>query len=310
MTRQADALSMCLMRWVVALLALTLGVGGALAQSEVGVVAGVRGSVEVQSAGVARAPAGGEDMFLGDRVRTQAQSGMQIMLLDESVFTIGESNDLVIDRFVYDPNQSTGAIAVQATQGFFRFVSGGIGALSPQNVELSTPSATIGVRGTSIDVIVGADAIALARQLGLIGPDSRVDPQTAVFVVLRGPTSSYGGITQRGRVIIETASGSVEVRREGFGVFVPFAGAPPSAPVNLPHAINSEIVSSIELPGTGVPQSVGGVDITELPSISPFGGDGFPTIQGLNPDVTGSGFNPCVDPSSSSDPCYKGTVLD
>jgi hypothetical protein len=67
-------------------------------QSQVGVAAAVRGSVQVQSGGAARAPSGGEAMLLGDRVVTQRQSGMQVLLLDESVFTIGESNDLVIDQ--------------------------------------------------------------------------------------------------------------------------------------------------------------------------------------------------------------------
>ena len=267
-----------------------LGVTGvttvpAFGQDQVGVAAAVRGTVEVESNGVVRTPVAGESMLLGDRVRTEAQSGLQILLLDESVFTIGESNDLVIDRFIYDPDRSSGAIAIQATQGFFRFVSG-----------------RIGVRGTSVDIIVGQAAIDLARELGLIEPGATVDdPSAAIFVILRGPTVSYGGITQRGQVTVATPAGSVNVRREGFGVFVPFAGAPPSQPVSVPQAVDRSVASSIELPDAGEGRTIGGVDITELPPINTPGGGGFPSLEGLPPDLAGPGFNPCT--SGKGDPC-------
>jgi hypothetical protein len=280
---------------------LLLPVQLAFAQGQVGVSAAVRGSVEVQSSGRARAPLAGEAMLLGDRVRTQARSGMQVLLLDESVFTIGESNDLVIDRFVYDPDRGVGEIAARSTQGFLRFVSGGVGAIAPQNISLTTPSATIGTRGTSIDVVVGPQAVALARQLGLVGPDDQVDPATAVFVILRGPAVQYGGITQRGRVIVETPAGSVEVRREGYGVFVPFTGAPPSNAVLVPLAISQTVVESIELPGIGITQQTGGVSITDLSGIDINPGDVFdlPEPGDNNPDVTGTGFGEQVRCSAS-----------
>lgn len=263
-------------------------------QSQVGVAAAVRGSVQVQSGGAARAPSGGEAMLLGDRVVTQRQSGMQVLLLDESVFTIGESNDLVIDRFVYDPDRSVGEIAARSTQGFLRFVSGGVGAIAPQNVSIETPSATIGSRGTTFDVVVGAEAVALAQAAGMIPPGTVVDPAIAVFVVLRGPSTSYGGITQRGRVIVQTAGGSVEIRRQGFGVFVPARGAPPIGPAPVPGAVQSQIIASIELASVGTTRTVNGVTLTELPSIDTLPSDLLPGPNGNNPDVTGPGFDyPC-----------------
>lgn len=285
-----------------ALVLLMLPAQSAFAQSQVGVSAAVRGSVDVNSRGTSRTPSAGEAMLLGDRVRTQVQSGMQVLLLDESVFTVGESNDLVIDRFVFDPDRGVGEIAARSTQGFLRFVSGGVGAIAPQNISLSTPSATIGTRGTSIDVIVGPEAVALARQLGLIGPNDQVDPAMAVFVMLRGPAVQYGGITQRGRVIVETPAGSVEVRREGYGVFVPFNGAPPSVATLVPLALSRSIVESIELPGVGLTQAVGGVSVTELPEIDIAPGDVFdlPDPGDNNPDVTGPGFRERID-------CNSGT---
>ncbi len=259
-------------------------------QSQVGVAAAVRGDVVVRTGISSRVPSGGEAMLLGDQVRTQVQSGMQVLLLDESVFTIGENNDLVIDRFVYDPDRSVGEIAARTTQGVLRFVSGGVSAIAPQGVSIQTPSATIGTRGTTVDVVVGDAAVALARAAGLIPPGMSVDPSTAVFVILRGPDTNYAGITQRGRVLVETASGSVEIRTPGFGVFVPRAGAAPLGPAIVPASVNTQVINALELPGVGVTTSLDGVDLTELPEAFPP--DTLPTIRNRNPDLSGAEFDP------------------
>lgn len=299
--------------YVAALVAFLLAPGFVLAPAnaqsdQVGVSAAVRGEVTVRSSGTqARTPGVGEPMYLGDQVVTQAQSGMQIMLLDESVFTIGENNDLVIDSFVYDPDRSVGEIAVRSTQGFLRFVSGGAAAIAPQNVSLETPSATIGTRGTSVDVVVGEGAIALARALGLIGPGDQVDPETAVFVILRGPSTSYDGITQRGRVIVETPNGSVEVRREGFGVFVPFAGSAPFPPVQVGAGVDQSVNSSIELPGVGSSLDVGGTEIIDFPTIDTTTSGLFrPGPSGNNPNVTGPGFEDAIPDLPAPPPVVGG----
>lgn len=252
---------------VLATLPLLVGGEAQAQQTRIGVAAAVRGDVEVRSGASVRRPSGGDAMRLGDRVQTQAQSGMQVLLLDESVFTIGESNDLVIDRFVYDPDRSVGEIAARTTQGVLRFVSGGVSAISPNGVTIETPSATIGTRGTSVDIIVGAEAVALAQAAGLIPPGATVDPATAVFVVLRGPDTNYAGISQRGRVVVQTAGGSVEVRSPGFGVFVPSSGAGPVGPSVVPVTVNTAVTSAIELPGVGVTTTLEGVDFTELPDV-------------------------------------------
>ncbi len=278
------------------------------AQSDqIGVSAAVRGNVTVSSGVRSRTPGSGEAMYLGDRVVTRTQSGMQIMLLDESVFTIGENNDFVIDRFVYDPDRSVAEIAARLSQGFLRYVSGGAAAIAPQNVSLRTPSATIGTRGTSIDVIVGEEAIAFARSMGLIGPGDQVDPGTAVFVILRGPSTSYDGISQRGRVVVQTPNGSVEMRREGFGVLVPFAGAAPFAPAPIGPVVNQSVVSSIELPGIGSSLTIGDVEITDFPNIdSVIGGlvNPGPGPTGVSPDVTGPGFEEEIPPAVPDPPFF------
>src|SRR5262245_55780576 len=84
--------------------------GVASAQEQAGVTAAVRGRVEIaaQAGAVGHLTKSGEPIFLGNAVKSDANSGMQIILLDETTFTIGPSSELVIDEFVFDPKTSIG----------------------------------------------------------------------------------------------------------------------------------------------------------------------------------------------------------
>ena len=63
---------------------------------------------------------------------------------DSSKLKVGPSSNVKLDKFVYDPNKSGGTVAVEATRGTFRFVTGsqGNGAY-----KIKTPYGTLGVRG-------------------------------------------------------------------------------------------------------------------------------------------------------------------
>ena len=58
---------------------------------------------------------------------------------------------MTLDRYVYDPNQSTGDVAVSFTTGAMRFITG---AQAPQSYQVRTPVASIGVRGTIVDLLM------------------------------------------------------------------------------------------------------------------------------------------------------------
>jgi hypothetical protein len=75
---------------------------------------------------------------------------MQILLLDQTVFTIGPESELVIDEFVYDPKTNAGKLSAEITKGVFRFVSGKIAHEKPEDMNVKLPAGTLGVRGTMV----------------------------------------------------------------------------------------------------------------------------------------------------------------
>jgi FecR protein len=204
----------------------------AISQS-VGVTTAVRNTVQVrQAAGAQSKPAViKQRVSLGNQVDTGAQSAMQVMLFDKSTFTVGPNAKFTINSFVYDPSRQRSSVASSVAKGTFRMLSGK--AAHGGNNTISTPAATIGIRGTMVEGSVGADAVAIARsQRGFAGAP-RNDPATASLIVLRGP----GPNTQAGErpgVIEVTAGGrTIILTQPGMAIYVPYAGAEPMGPFPL-----------------------------------------------------------------------------
>lgn len=169
-----------------------------------GVVAAVKGKVDVKTSGqAARTAASGQPVFIGDEVTTAEGGHLQILLLDQTVFTIGANSTMIIDEFVYDPKTQNGKIKTSVTKGFFRYVSGKIGAKKPGNVSVKLPTATIGFRGTMVGGHVRPDNSSLAALLGP-GDNNDAGERSGSFV-MEGEGENGGG-------------GQQEVNRTGFGV--------------------------------------------------------------------------------------------
>jgi hypothetical protein len=92
-----------------------------------------------------------DDVYHNELIETEADSATKLIFLDETTLTLGPDSAVVLDRFVFDPAPSKASFVMTATKGIFRFASGKL----PKNAyRLHTPAATIGVRGTVLDVSI------------------------------------------------------------------------------------------------------------------------------------------------------------
>ena len=85
------------------------------------------------------------DLFENERIQTDDRGVTQILFRDGTHLTVGPNSDLVIDRFVYDPDTSAGELAAELGRGVLRFVGGQISKRG--RAAIATPVAVIGVRG-------------------------------------------------------------------------------------------------------------------------------------------------------------------
>jgi FecR protein len=134
----------------------------------------------------------GTDVFADERVLTGPSGHIQLVFLDGTVLSVGPDSDLVINKFIYDPQAKTGELAVNAVRGVFRLVGGKISKTSA--IEVRTPKVVLGLRG----------GIATFN----VHPDR---PVQAIFLYGRDLTVTSEGVTRtafRPGSMIETAPGS------------------------------------------------------------------------------------------------------
>src|SRR5260221_2933928 len=90
-------------------------------------------------------------LYSGDRINTGAIGEVQVRFRDDTKLVVGPNSSMVIDAFVFNPDGSAKKISINAVKGAFRFITGN----GPKSAYLiTTPTATIGVRGTQFDFTV------------------------------------------------------------------------------------------------------------------------------------------------------------
>jgi len=93
------------------------------------------------------------DVFSYDTVKT-GNGKVGIEFIDATRVDVTQHSKLIIDEFVYDPNTKTGKLSLKASLGTVRYASGQIAKNSATNVKITTPTATIGVRGTDFTMTI------------------------------------------------------------------------------------------------------------------------------------------------------------
>ena len=99
----------------------------------------------------------GAPIYEGDVVETKENAAVGIEFEDKTTLSLGADARMVLDEFVYNPAEKAGNLGVSVLQGAFSFVSGEVAKLSPDSMIVTTPTATIGIRGTKVAGIAAAE---------------------------------------------------------------------------------------------------------------------------------------------------------
>ena len=141
----------------------------------------------------------GVQLYPGDAVVTAASSNVQIRMTDDTLLWVHPNSRLKIDQYTYDKKgDGKDNIALQLVQGAARTATGLIAKANKKNVILSTPTATIGIRGTDFETAYVAPAMGGAKPVAAPGTYNRV----------------YSGAT-----VMQSPAGQVEVN-EGEAAYV------------------------------------------------------------------------------------------
>ena len=155
----------------------------------------------------------GDLIYLNDVVESKAGS-VGIAFADQSTISIDAGAKMVIDDFVYDPEEpTTGSMNANIITGNFSFVSGQIAKTGADAMKVTTPVLTIGVRGTQV-----------AGKANQDGEENEI-------VLLPNEDGTVG------QVMITNQSGSVLLTEAYQATTIATALQPPTVPVILPKAI-------------------------------------------------------------------------
>jgi hypothetical protein len=92
----------------------------------------------------------GDSMLRDETVRTGSNSAARFVMADSTNLSLGPSATLKLDRTVFNDEHSYRDVAIRMTTGAFRFVTG---RSEKTAYKITTPLATIGVRGTTLDIL-------------------------------------------------------------------------------------------------------------------------------------------------------------
>lgn len=128
----------------------------AWAQETVGEVIDLEGSAWITHKGEKPARASlRHALFLEDVIETKADGGVKILFVDETILTVKENSRVLITQFLFDPKAKKRQITLETTLGRLRtIVTRFMG--KDQGVEIKTPTAVAGIRGTDLGMMVEA----------------------------------------------------------------------------------------------------------------------------------------------------------
>ena len=153
--------------------------------ASIGNVVEHRGVASVERSGEKSVLKKGSDVEFKDNVRT-GDGDVGIKFVDETNVAVSPHSSLIIDEFIYDPNSRSGSkLVMNIALGTVRYASGNIAKLNRQNVDIRTPTARIGVRGTAfsmtVDEIGKSLVILLPNADGTVG---EIEVESAAGIVI------------------------------------------------------------------------------------------------------------------------------
>jgi hypothetical protein len=99
----------------------------------------------------------GLPVYQGSVIETGKASSLGLTFRDGTVLALGAETRLTVEDYLYNPNQNQYAFGAQLGKGTLNYISGAIAKHRPQAVQVKTPTAVIGVRGTQF-VVKAEDA--------------------------------------------------------------------------------------------------------------------------------------------------------
>ena len=221
------------------ILATSLLLVSSIAFANVGDITEHNGSGGITRQGDSFETALGLGVEMQDHVVT-VNGRIMMTFLDDTVLRLTEHTEVTIDEYYYDPNQKTSArMVMNFVSGTARFATGRLGLVPKENIIITTPTATIGIRGTDFTTSVDE----LGRSLVILLPETEC--------TIDGDCSPSGVIT------VTNDGGTVTLTEAYSATMVSSLDKIPTVPVTLDN-VNLNMIDNMFIvnPPTEIQEAV------------------------------------------------------
>ena len=224
----------------------------------------VGGTATVQHAnGVVDNLKNGDSLLKGDVVMTGDGEGCTLSLIDGTALNMGSNARMVLAELTYDSSSTSNSALINLVKGSFVFVAGQVAHTG--DMKVSTPVATMGIRGTTVGTYLDADvngnvyqltATLLADPGGGSGAYDVMDPVTGVVLHRVRSTATQVTLTHGGsnQLSVQESNKSPAIVQHEIAVaqilFPIFLANPNNAQLNqaTPQAPNNSLTPPQLLP--------------------------------------------------------------
>ncbi len=126
----------------------------ASAQEWAGTIKGVAGTAAVEREDKVIPLNLGDKVFSGDKLISGTNSGIAVTLRDDTLISTGPDSQLVLKEFSFNPATQEGNLFLSVLRGVAAMASGLVARANPRAMRVTTPTATMGIRGTEFIVEV------------------------------------------------------------------------------------------------------------------------------------------------------------
>ena len=240
----------------------------------IGKVEKITGSVTAIRNGVAITLNVGDTLNKSDIIQTGSNSTLGISLLDGTALNLSANTRMALNEFIFDVNATTGnGSHLTLVQGAFAFISGLVAPTGGVNIE--TPVANIGIRGTVVAAVCSAGGSCEFSAGNEVAGSKAGQPST--FDLMTGGQyvgGQYVGGTVIGRVTVGT---NVRITPTGLAqpevTFVPSPAADPGLASAMQQVI--QLYPQVFVPGPPgpAPAPPPGAPPGPAPGTAPQGGN-------------------------------------
>ena len=96
----------------------------------------------------------GDALYEKDTIETASDGSIGVTFIDNTVFSTGPNSQIALEEYRFDSSNFQGGMLANMKRGTLSVVSGDIPRATPGAMKIRTPTAILGVRGTTFAVQV------------------------------------------------------------------------------------------------------------------------------------------------------------